>query len=144
MEQESIYGDHLPQMEMVITLITERIDAIRQKLRGQIGMDPVEHCLSRIKSEESMREKCRRKNLPETTASALEKIRDAILASPAYADSPVPFALVPDFDEAVKAAAASAETGDIVLLSPACASFDHFKNFAERGEHFKKLVMELE
>ena len=78
MEQESIYGDHLPQMEMVITLITERIDAIRQKLRGQIGMDPVEHCLSRIKSEESMREKCRRKNLPETTASALEKIRDAI------------------------------------------------------------------
>ena len=34
--------------------------------------------------------------------------------------------------------------GDIVLFSPACAAFDRFKNFAERGRHFKKLIMELE
>jgi len=44
----------------------------------------------------------------------------------------------------VRAAAASAEAGDIVLLSPACAAFDQFKNFAERGKAFKALVMSLE
>jgi UDP-N-acetylmuramoylalanine--D-glutamate ligase (EC 6.3.2.9) len=41
-------------------------------------------------------------------------------------------------------AAAGAGEGDIVLFSPACASFDHFKNFAERGRYFKSIVMELE
>ena len=45
--------------------------------------------------------------------------------------------------EAVLAAAASAEEGDLVLLSPACASFDHFKNFVERGETFRSIVNEL-
>ena len=44
----------------------------------------------------------------------------------------------------VASAAASAQAGDIVLLSPACAAFDRFKNFAERGKIFKKIVMELE
>ena len=39
--------------------------------------------------------------------------------------------------------AASAEEGDLVLLSPACASFDHFKNFVERGETFRSIVNEL-
>lgn len=77
------------------------------------------------------------------TGATAEKIRDAICSAPEYAAHPVPFTLIGDFDEAVRAAAASAEAGDIVLLSPACASFDRFKNFAERGEHFKKLVMEL-
>ena len=47
------------------------------------------------------------------------------------------------FEAAVKAAAAAAETGDVVLMSPASASFDEFKNFAVRGDFFKKLIMEL-
>ena len=42
------------------------------------------------------------------------------------------------------AARAEAKAGDVVLLSPACASFDRFRNFAERGEYFKKIVMEME
>ena len=49
-----------------------------------------------------------------------------------------------DFDEAVKKAYGAAEKGDIVILSPACTSFDRFKNFAERGRHFKDIVMGLE
>ena len=39
---------------------------------------------------------------------------------------------------------AAAQPGDTVLLSPACSSFDFFKNFAERGDLFRKIVLELE
>ena len=44
---------------------------------------------------------------------------------------------------AVLAAAEAAQPGDIVLMSPASASFDEFKNFMVRGECFKKLIKEL-
>ena len=46
-------------------------------------------------------------------------------------------------DEAITAAVAAAEAGDVVLLSPASASFDQFKNFEIRGDHFRQRVMEL-
>ena len=36
------------------------------------------------------------------------------------------------------------EPGDVVLLSPACTSFDHFRNFEERGRYFKEIVSQLE
>jgi UDP-N-acetylmuramoylalanine--D-glutamate ligase len=48
-----------------------------------------------------------------------------------------------DFDSAVRQASELAESGDIVLLSPACASFDSFKNFEERGNRFKEIVNEI-
>ena len=44
---------------------------------------------------------------------------------------------------AVAAAHGAAQPGDIVVLSPACAAFDQFKNFMERGEAFKQMVNEL-
>ena len=46
--------------------------------------------------------------------------------------------------DAVIQASSIAEDGDIVILSPACASFDHFRNFEERGNLFRQYVMELE
>lgn len=49
----------------------------------------------------------------------------------------------PDFDSAVMIAAREATAGDVVLLSPASASFDCFQNFMVRGNHFKKLIKEL-
>ncbi|MBU7005638.1 UDP-N-acetylmuramoyl-L-alanine--D-glutamate ligase [Phosphitispora fastidiosa] len=48
-----------------------------------------------------------------------------------------------NFDDAVRMAAAEARPGEIVLLSPACASWDMFRNFEERGERFKELVLSL-
>ncbi len=75
---QSIYGDHKPALEKTMNQILMHILEIRKQMEASLGMDPVEHCLGRIKSEESMREKCRRKNLPETTESALGSIYDAI------------------------------------------------------------------
>ena len=48
-----------------------------------------------------------------------------------------------DFESAVRGAAAAAESGDVVLMSPASAAFDQFKNFMVRGEFYKKLIREL-
>ena len=49
----------------------------------------------------------------------------------------------PNFDNAVISAYKNAQDGDIVLLSPACASFDAFTNFAARGQKFKDIVNSL-
>jgi UDP-N-acetylmuramoylalanine--D-glutamate ligase len=51
--------------------------------------------------------------------------------------------LVNDIAAAVRDAAAHAQPGDVVLLSPACSSFDQFRNYAERGKSFKDLVQAL-
>ncbi len=48
-----------------------------------------------------------------------------------------------DLERAVADARAEAETGDVVLLSPACASYDQFRDFEERGERFRALVEAL-
>jgi UDP-N-acetylmuramoylalanine--D-glutamate ligase len=48
--------------------------------------------------------------------------------------------LCEDMDEATRLAAAAAEPGETVLLSPACASFDAFENFERRGERFRQIV----
>jgi UDP-N-acetylmuramoylalanine--D-glutamate ligase len=48
-----------------------------------------------------------------------------------------------DLAAAVRAAAAAAKPGEVVLLSPACASYDQFENFEARGDEFRRLVEEL-
>jgi UDP-N-acetylmuramoylalanine--D-glutamate ligase len=71
------------------------------------------------------------------TGLTAEKIKDAVVKAPGYNGSPN-IIHEPDFRDAVIAASNAAEAGDIVILSPACTSFDRFKNFAERGNYFKE------
>jgi UDP-N-acetylmuramoylalanine--D-glutamate ligase len=47
-----------------------------------------------------------------------------------------------DLEQAVAAASEAAQPGDVVLLSPACASYDQYESFEQRGEHFRRLATE--
>ncbi len=69
-----------------------------------------------------------------------EKIRAAVEACPG--EKPEIFDCG-DLKTAVLAASRDAKDGDVVLLSPASAAFDQFKNFMVRGAYFKKMIMEL-
>jgi len=71
-----------------------------------------------------------------------EKIRAAVVKTSGGEDFPVH--MTTSFREAVLKASSLAAEGDVVLLSPACASFDLFVNFAERGQEFRKIVEGLE
>ncbi len=72
-----------------------------------------------------------------------EQIRQAVESAPNYHSGAPNIVMCRDFTEAVKKSAAEAVETDVVLMSPASAAFDQFKNFMERGKYFKKLIMEL-
>lgn len=76
------------------------------------------------------------------TGATSEKIEQAVKASKYYTED-FKMVTIDDFKQAVLSAADYARAGDIVLLSPACAAFDKFKNFMERGKYFKQIIMEL-
>ena len=72
-----------------------------------------------------------------------DKIRAAVENAPGYEPGKPEILDVTPFERAVETARDRAEEGDIVTLSPACAAFDQFKNFMERGKLFKTLVNNL-
>ena len=86
---------------------------------------------------------CRRVKLAILTGHTAEKIRDSITAAPDYQEGAPGIIMADTFQEAVQTAHRKAQPGDVVILSPACASFDQFPNFAERGRTFKTLVNNL-
>ena len=71
------------------------------------------------------------------------QIRAAVENAPEYAPGKPELVDCENFEAAVRLAAKEAKDGDIVLMSPASAAFDQFKNFMERGAFYKKLVKEL-
>ena len=85
---------------------------------GEIAKDTVKHAI-----------------LMGATANAIE--------SAIRSHSSLPITRVANMEEAVSTAASIATEGDIVFMSPASASFDMYKNFEVRGNHFRSLVLEL-
>lgn len=73
-----------------------------------------------------------------------EKIRQAVVSAPAYQPGKPEIVMLEQFRQAVETAYARAVDGDVVTLSPACAAFDQFQNFMERGRVFKEIVNGLE
>ncbi len=77
------------------------------------------------------------------TGEAREKILVALKACPLYDPERLPVTVIPDYREAMRTACELATPGDTVLLSPACTSFDVFRNFEERGDVFCEIVRSL-
>jgi UDP-N-acetylmuramoylalanine--D-glutamate ligase len=70
--------------------------------------------------------------------------RDAPLLQAILQNTGVPITLASSLQEAVRMAFAQAQPGDVVLLSPACASFDMFRNYVHRAEVFIEAVNDLQ
>lgn len=76
------------------------------------------------------------------TGAASKQIHDSVMFCPEHNEK-LEVVQRDDFTEAVMEASRVAEQGDIVLLSPACTSFDRFKDFEERGNRFAEIVRNL-
>jgi UDP-N-acetylmuramoylalanine--D-glutamate ligase len=72
-----------------------------------------------------------------------DKIETAVKGAKNYDPEKIRILRADSMENAVEIADREAQTGDIVTLSPACASFDLYPNFEVRGQHFKRLVKEL-
>ena len=75
--QEGFYKDSIVLLEGAITDITAKLEIIRKYKVSKNEKDPIEYIVSRVKSEDSMKEKLKRKNLDITLENALTKIYDA-------------------------------------------------------------------
>ena len=74
----SIYGEFEPRLTYIMGLLTTELESYDRLRFEETGEHIYEHMSARIKSDESMREKCRRKGLPENAHSALCVLQDAI------------------------------------------------------------------
>ena len=72
-----------------------------------------------------------------------ERIENAVLSAPNFKAPEIIIEHAENMEGAVKIAKKHAVNGEIVALCPACSSFDKYKNFAERGNHFKNIVNSL-
>ena len=77
------------------------------------------------------------------TGDTAPAIKKAVEEAEGFDESGLKLIETEDLSAAVSSARDIAQEGDVVVLSPACAAFDRFKNFMERGQVFKQLVNKL-
>ena len=87
---------------------------------------------------------CQKAKVVVLTGDTAKAIKAAIDNSPFREKSDLAVIEEPDFEQAVLLTREKAKEGDIVILSPACASFDAFPNFAARGNKFKQIVNDMQ
>jgi putative GTP pyrophosphokinase len=75
---DTIYGEYAPALEAVLKDLVRRIQEYNEEEKKQNEEAAYEHLIYRLKSQESMMDKCRRKGLPQVSHSAVHDIRDAI------------------------------------------------------------------
>ncbi len=78
METESIYGACADTLPYVLDRFQDQLEKLNNRTKEKTGEGIYEHLIARVKSEESMREKCVRKGIPQTSYCALRDITDAI------------------------------------------------------------------
>ena len=74
----NIYGNYEKYLEMILESFSKEVYALNEDHKNKTGYKLFEHFISRIKTNESMIEKCERKDLEPTTYNALKEIKDAI------------------------------------------------------------------
>ena len=72
-----------------------------------------------------------------------DKIKESVCNSKKYDENKIDIYEVSNMDQAVEKASSYAKDGDIVVMSPASASFDMYSSYKERGKHFKELVSKI-
>lgn len=75
---DTIYGEYAEYLPLILEDFSERIQEKNKEAKQATGYKLFEHFVARVKTPESMVEKCQRKSLPVTTESALKEIRDSI------------------------------------------------------------------
>ena len=75
---DNIYGEYKSTLELVRTYLLEQLKLYGNAVKEETGASAYEHVISRIKSPESMREKCVRKGLPLSIETMLQEIHDAV------------------------------------------------------------------
>lgn len=73
-----IYGEYTDYLPLILEDFSQRICKKNDEVKKETGYKLFEHFIARVKTPESMIEKCQRKNFPVTTESALKKVRDSI------------------------------------------------------------------
>lgn len=75
---DSIYGEYKEALEYVMDKLNKKFEKMEEEEYSKEGEHLYEHLISRLKEEDSMREKCERKGLPVTTYSAVHELHDAV------------------------------------------------------------------
>jgi len=75
---DAIFGGRLPALQDALEKLLASIESIRGELRETRGEDPIEHCLGRVKTARSLRDKCLRKGIESTAEAAFQHITDIV------------------------------------------------------------------